>query len=76
MESVLLWPLVDCCGGKYTLSAKKGQVETKIVCVVAVVNLSEQTHLSEVVISLLQSGELPQETLILCPLLIQLSLQS
>lgn len=39
-------------------------------------NLSEQTHLSEVVVSLLQSGELPQETLILSSLLIQLCPQS
>ena len=41
-----------------------------------VMNLSEQTHLSEVVVSLLQSGELPQETLILSSLLIQLCPQS
>lgn len=41
-----------------------------------VMNLSEQTHLSEVVVSLLQSGELSQETLILSPLFIQLCPQS
>lgn len=40
------------------------------------VNLGEQTHLPEVVISLLQSCELSQETLILSPLLVQLSTES
>lgn len=40
-----------------------------------VVNLSEQTHLSEVVVSLLQSGELSQETLVFSPLFIQLCSQ-
>lgn len=39
-------------------------------------NLREQTHLPEVVVSLLQSGELSQETLILPPLLIHLRSQS
>lgn len=51
-------------------------VSTQSVCVGVVMNLSEQTHLSEVVVSLLQSGELPQETLILSSLLIQLCPQS
>lgn len=47
-----------------------------IVSVSVFMNLSEQTHLPEVVVSLLQSGELSQETLILPPLLIQLCPQS
>lgn len=46
------------------------------VSVGVVENLSEQTHLPEVLVSLFQSGELPQKTLILPPLLIQLCPQS
>lgn len=42
----------------------------------AVENLGELTHLPEVVVSLLQSGELSQETLVLSSLLIQLCSQS
>lgn len=42
----------------------------------AVANLGELTHLPEVVVSLLQSGELSQETLVLSSLLIQLCTQS
>lgn len=44
----------------------------KLVSVSAVAHLREQTHLLEVVVSLLQSGEVSQEALILSPLLIQL----
>lgn len=39
-------------------------------------NLGELTHLPEVVVSLLQSGELSQETLVLSSLLIQFCTQS
>ena len=46
------------------------------VCLSVFLNLSEQTHLSEVVVSLLQSGELSQEALVLSPLFIQLHPQS
>lgn len=50
---------------------------TVLECVCGcVLNLSEQTHLPEVVVSLLQSGELSQETLVLSSLLIQLCPQS
>ena len=46
------------------------------LCGCVCVNLSEQTHLPQVVVSLLQSGKLSQETLILSSLFIQLCTQS